>query len=230
MESIRDLAKEFNLIIIEDACQAIGTKYNGEFVGSIGEIGCFSFFPSKNLGAFGDAGMIVTSNKSIYESLLSLRNHGSMTKYTHSILGYNSRLDEIQATILLEKFKFLDIFIKKRIEIAKNYTEELKDFVKTPSMRENYEHTFHQYCIETPYRDELMDFLAKKQIASAIYYPIPLHLQKAFHYLGYNKGDFPIAEKAAQNILALPIGPTLTKEKQDYIITVIKRVFYQKVK
>ena len=228
MESIRDLAKEFNLIIIEDACQAIGTKYNGEFVGSIGEIGCFSFFPSKNLGAFGDAGMIVTSNKSIYESLLSLRNHGSMTKYKHSILGYNSRLDEIQATILLEKFKFLDIFIKKRIEIAKNYTKELKDFVKTPNMVENYEHTFHQYCIETPYRDELMDFLAKKQIASAIYYPIPLHLQKAFHYLGYTKGDFPIAEKAAHNILALPIGPTLTKEKQDYIITVIKEFFIKK--
>lgn len=222
MDIIREIAKESNLIIIEDACQAIGSKYKGKPIGSIGDISCFSFFPSKNLGAFGDAGMIVTSNQSLYENLLLLRNHGSMKKYHHSILGYNSRIDEIQAAILLVKLNYLDSFLKKRIEIAKRYTEELKDLVKTPTILENFGHTFHQYCIETENRDELMEYLTKHQIASAVYYPIPLHLQKAFHSLGYKEGDFPIAEKAAQHILALPIGPTLTKEKQDYVIKVIK--------
>ena len=144
------------------------------------------------------------------------------------MLGYNSRLDEIQAAVLLVKFKFLDQFIANRIEIAKTYTENLKDKVRTPSIPENLEHTFHQYCIETPLRDELMDYLSKHQIASAIYYPIPLHLQEAFRYLGYKEGDFPISEKVAKNILALPIGPTLTNEQQRYIIQVIKDFFAQK--
>jgi UDP-2-acetamido-2-deoxy-ribo-hexuluronate aminotransferase len=227
MESIKGIAEEFNLRIIEDACQAIGTEYNGKRIGSIGDIGCFSFFPSKNLGAFGDAGIIITNEKELFERLISLRNHGSKAKYEHSFLGFNSRLDEIQAAILLEKLKFLDMFIDKRIEIAKNYSEELKDLVKTPSILINHEHTYHQYCIETPYRKELMSFLEKNQIASSIYYPIPLHLQKAFDYLGYQKGDFPIAEKVANTILALPISPTLIKEKQDYIISVIKDFFNQ---
>ena len=228
MEEIQKLAEEFNLMVIEDTCQAIGTKYNGKMVGSLGDVGCFSFFPSKNLGAFGDAGMIVTSNKELYEKLVKLRNHGSEKKYYHSMLGYNSRLDEIQAAILLEKLKYLDRFLERRIEIAEAYTEKLKKLVKTPEVIGNREHTFHQYCIETPYRDELMSHLTKYEIATAIYYPIPLHLQKAFEYLGYKKGDLPIAEKVAENILALPIGPTLTKEQQEYIITKVKEFFKER--
>lgn len=222
MDSIMKLAKEFDLYVIEDACQAIGTKYNGKGIGSIGDIGCFSFFPSKNLGAFGDAGMIVTSNDELYERLMLLRNHGSKVRYHHSMLGYNSRLDEIQAAILLEKFKFLDDFIEKRIEIAKRYNEQFKGLVRIPEILGDFEHTFHQYCIETAERDGLMDALEKNGVASAVYYPIPLHLQEAFRYLGYRKGDFPKAEKVAENIVALPIGPTLKKEQQDYIINVVK--------
>lgn len=225
MDAIQRLAEQHNLWIIEDSCQAMGTKYNGKFTGSIGDIGCFSFFPSKNLGAFGDAGMIVTSDKRLYERLLSLRNHGSTQKYYHSILGYNSRLDEIQAAILLEKLKFLEAFLECRIKIAKTYTKNLKGLVKAPTILSDFGHTFHQYCIETPYRNELMDFLTKNQIATAIYYPLPLHLQKAFQYLGYKKRDFPVAEKVAENILALPISPTLTKEIQEYIIMKIKEFF-----
>jgi len=225
MEPIQQIAKEHQLYLIEDACQAIGTNQKGKGAGSIGDIGCFSFFPSKNLGAFGDAGMIVTSNDELYDRLIQLRNHGSKVRYHHSILGYNSRLDEIQAAILLVKFKYLDELIDKRIQIAKRYTDELKGIVKTPKILKNREHTFHQYCIETPKRDELMEFLGKKQIATAVYYPIPLHLQKALDYLGYREGSIPNAEAAAKNILALPIGPTLTAEQQSYIIQSIKEFF-----
>lgn len=222
MDSIMDLAKQHNLYVIEDACQAIGTKYKGKGIGSIGDLACFSFFPSKNLGAFGDAGMIVTSDDKLNERLLLLRNHGSKVRYYHSMLGYNSRLDEMQAAILLEKFKFLDDFIEKRIEIAKKYNAQFDGLVKTPKVLDNFEHTFHQYCIETSERDELMKVLEKSGIASAIYYPVPLHLQEALRYLGYRKGDFPVSEKVAENIMALPIGPTLKKDQQDYIINVVK--------
>lgn len=228
MDSIMELAKKNSLYVIEDACQAIGTKYKGRGIGSIGNIGCFSFFPSKNLGAFGDAGMIVTSDDELYERLLLLRNHGSSVRYHHSLLGYNSRLDEIQAAILLVKFKFLNDFIEKRILIAKRYNEKLKGIVKTPEVLGHFEHTFHQYCIETSERDELMVALEKNGVASAVYYPIPLHLQEAFRYLGYRKGDLPVAEKVAENILALPIGPTLSKEQQDYVVNVVKWFFAKK--
>jgi len=222
MKEIMKVAKEFNLKVVEDACQAIGTECDGKRVGTIGDIGCFSFFPSKNLGAYGDAGMVVTNDKSLYEKISTLRNHGSQIKYIHSTIGLNSRLDEFQAAILLIKLKYLDIFLHKRKEIAKKYTLELNSLVKTPSIIENREHTFHQYCIEVDGRDQLATFLQKNDISSAIYYPIPLHLQEAFNYLNYHKGDFPIAESAATKVLALPIYPTMTFEKQDKIISVLK--------
>jgi len=228
MKEIMKVAKEFNLKVVEDACQAIGTECDGKRVGTIGDIGCFSFFPSKNLGAYGDAGMVVTNDKSLYEKVSTLRNHGSQIKYIHSTIGVNSRLDEFQAAILLIKLKYLDIFLHKRKEIAKKYTLELNSLVKTPSIVENREHTFHQYCIEVDGRDQLATFLQKNDISSAIYYPIPLHLQEAFNYLNYHKGDFPIAESAATKVLALPIYPTMTFEKQDKIISMLKKFIEKK--
>ncbi|MFE3982747.1 MULTISPECIES: DegT/DnrJ/EryC1/StrS aminotransferase family protein [Priestia] len=222
MQEIMEIAHEFNLKVVEDACQAIGTEYNGKRVGAIGDIGCFSFFPSKNLGSYGDAGMIVTNNKSLYEKIITLRNHGSKIKYIHSTIGMNSRLDELQAAILLVKFKYLDIFLHKRSEVAKRYTSKLNGLLKTPRIIETREHTFHQYCIELDERDQLASFLKKNEISSAIYYPIPLHLQEAFNYLNYKKGDFPVAEKAATKVLALPIFPFMNFEKQDRIILALK--------
>lgn len=222
MKEIMEIAHKFNLKVVEDACQAIGTEYKGKRVGAIGDIGCFSFFPSKNLGSYGDAGMIVTNDKSLYEKITTLRNHGSKIKYIHSTIGMNSRLDELQAAILLVKFKYLDIFLHKRSELAKRYTMKLNSLLKTPPIIETREHTFHQYCIELDERDQVASFLQKNEIASAIYYPIPLHLQEAFKYLNYQKGDFPVAEKAAIKVLALPIFPFMNFEKQDRIILALQ--------
>lgn len=223
MEEIMKLAKTHNLYVIEDACQAIGAEYNGRRVGAIGDIGCFSFFPSKNLGAFGDAGLVVTNQSKLYEKVCKLRNHGSEEKYLHSSIGMNSRLDEFQAAILLVKLNHLDIFLHKRKEVARRYTEHLNNLLKTPSIIEDRKHTFHQYCIELNNRDELAVALKNNGIASAIYYPIPLHLQPAFNYLHYKKGDFPIAEKTAERILALPISPMLSFHNQDSIISTVQK-------
>ncbi|MED4461654.1 DegT/DnrJ/EryC1/StrS family aminotransferase [Metabacillus fastidiosus] len=223
MDEILEIAKEFDLKVIEDACQAIGTEYKGKRVGSFGNIGCFSFFPSKSLGAYGDAGMIVTNEKILYEKICMLRNHGSEMRYVHSMIGINSRLDEFQAAILLVKLKYLDIFLHKRSEIAKRYTNELNKKLKKPPIFCDRTHTFHQYCIEYAKRDELALFLKQNGIASAIYYPIPLHLQQAFDYLNYKAGDFPVTEKAANNTLALPIFPSMTFQAQDKIISTINR-------
>ncbi|GAA0424571.1 MAG: DegT/DnrJ/EryC1/StrS family aminotransferase [Bacillota bacterium] len=218
MKEIIDIAKKYNLKVIEDACQAIGAEDDRKRVGSIGDIACFSFFPSKNLGAFGDAGMITTNQKKVYEQICKLRNHGSKEKYYHSSIGMNSRLDEFQAAILLIKLSYLDIFLHQRREVARRYTDNFKEFVKSPVIPNNKAHTFHQYCIELDKRDELALELRNYGIASAIYYPIPLHLQQAFHYLEYKEGDFPIAEKVANRILALPIYPMLSIQKQEYVI------------
>lgn len=221
MEDILAISKKYNLRVIEDACQAIGTEFNEKRVGALGDIGCFSFFPSKSLGAFGDAGFVVTNKKELYEKVSLLRNHGSEEKYHHSFIGMNSRLDEIQAAILLVKLNYLDDFLNKRINIARRYTEKLKHLFKTPTVIENRRHTFHQYCIELNLRDELALELSNKGIGSAIYYPIPLHLQKAFQYLNYKVGDFPVAEKSSKRILALPIFPMLSVEQQEYIISTV---------
>ncbi|TCN27843.1 DegT/DnrJ/EryC1/StrS family aminotransferase [Mesobacillus foraminis] len=223
MDEIMEIANQFNLKVIEDACQAIGTEYNGKRAGAIGDIGCFSFFPSKNLGAYGDAGMIVTSDTDLYEKIIALRNHGSQVRYVHSTIGVNSRLDEFQAAILLIKLKYLDIFLHKRKEIAKRYTMELSTLAdKTPPVLETREHTFHQYCIELENRDQAAAYLSQNGIASAIYYPIPLHLQEAFKDLNYQEGDFPVSEKAAKRVLALPIYPAMTFDIQNKIISALK--------
>ncbi len=222
MDQIMRVANDHGLLVIEDACQAIGTEYDGKRVGAIGDVGCLSFFPSKNLGAFGDAGLVTTNNWEVYERINQLRNHGSKEKYFHSAIGMNSRLDEIQAAVLLVKLRYLDIFLHNRKEIARRYTETLQNLVKTPEVATGREHTFHQYCLELDHRDELTFALNHKGIDTAVYYPLPLHLQPAFDYLGYKKGDFPIAEKSSKRVLALPIFPMLSFKKQDYIIATIK--------
>jgi UDP-2-acetamido-2-deoxy-ribo-hexuluronate aminotransferase len=222
MDAIMKIASAHNFKVIEDACQAIGTEYEGKKAGTIGDVGCFSFFPSKNLGAFGDAGMTITNDKDINDKINQLRNHGSTKRYIHSDIGVNSRLDEIQAAILIEKLKLLDMFLFKRMGIANTYSRELKELVKTPPSLSDKEHTYHQYCIETADRDKLSAYLNDRGIATGIYYPVPLHLQKAFGYLNYKEGDFPVAENAAKSILALPINPTLTVSDQEYIISAIK--------
>ncbi|MGG1397242.1 DegT/DnrJ/EryC1/StrS family aminotransferase [Bacillus salipaludis] len=222
MDEIMQIASKYNLKVIEDACQALGTEFAAKKAGTIGNIGCFSFFPSKNLGAFGDAGAIVTNDETIYERVCQLRNHGSKERYIHSYIGVNSRLDELQAAILIEKLKYLDQFLLKRREIANHYTHELCNIIKTPSIIQDRTHTFHQYCIEIADRNQLSSYLNQKGISTAIYYPIPLHLQKAFRYLNYQTGDFPVSEKVSDLILALPIFPVMEKTQQDCIISAIK--------
>ncbi|WP_078393567.1 DegT/DnrJ/EryC1/StrS family aminotransferase [Shouchella patagoniensis] len=227
MDAIQKIAKKHNLFVIEDACQAIGTEYKGNRVGALGDVGCYSFFPSKSLGAFGDAGMIVTNQESLYNKVNELRNHGSISKYMHTSIGQNSRLDEIQAAVLLIKLKFLDLFLHKRKEIAKRYSEGLIDSIKKPVVSNLRTHTFHQYCIELNNRDQLSTYLTEKGIASAVYYPVPLHLQKVFEGLGYKKGDFPAAEHAANRILALPISPELSIDAQNTIIDHVNKFVAQ---
>ncbi|MBM7632195.1 dTDP-4-amino-4,6-dideoxygalactose transaminase [Geomicrobium sediminis] len=220
MDHIMQLAKKHNLYVIEDACQAVGTKdAKGQFAGTIGDVGCFSFFPSKNLGAFGDGGMVVTKDFKVYDKLCELRNHGSVKKYEHASIGINSRLDEIQAAILLVKLNYLDLFLHKRQVIAKRYCEALSTVTQMPEMKG---HTFHQFCFEVEERDALMSYLQKRGISSAVYYPIPLHLQEAFTHLGYKEGDFNVSENAAKHIVGLPISPELSMTDQEMIIQAVK--------
>jgi len=226
MDDIKYLAEKYDLYIIEDACQAIGAGYKGRRVGSIGDTGCFSFFPTKNLGAFGDGGLITTNDEKLYEKIKLLRVHGSRKKYYHELIGHNSRLDEIQAAILRVKLKYLDNWIERRIEIAKIYSEGLKDLdVTVPEVKPYLRHVYHQYVIRTKHRDELQEYLSNKGIGTAIYYPLPLHLQECYKDLGYREGDLPEAEKASKEVLALPMWPELTNEEVNYIVESIREFF-----
>jgi UDP-2-acetamido-2-deoxy-ribo-hexuluronate aminotransferase len=218
MDEIMKIAKEHDLYVIEDACQAIGTVYKGKKAGSIGDIGCFSFYPTKNLGACGDAGMLTTNSEEIKDKVIQLRNHGSEERYIHSSIGVNSRLDEIQAAILLVKLKHFEDMLDKRNFIAKTYYMGLNNNLHLPEHIQSREHTYHQYSFRVEKREEFMDYLKGKGIATMIYYPIPLHLQTAFDYLNHQKGDFPIAEKISDEIISLPIYPTLSFDLQQSII------------
>lgn len=210
MEEILKIAKKYNLRIIEDCAQAFGASINGKKVGSFGDAGCFSFYPSKNLGAYGDGGMITINNASMAEEIKKLRNHGSKGAYRHETIGFNSRLDEIQAGILLVKFKRIDEYNKKRRENASLYTKLLSEKVVCPKEKAGCHHVYHQYTIITPKRDAIQEKLKSEGISSVVYYPIPLHLQEALSYLGYKEGDFPVAEKAAREVLSLPMHPFLS--------------------
>lgn len=223
MDKILDISKNHRLYVVEDACQAIGAEYKGKKSGSMSDVGCFSFFPSKNLGALGDGGMAVTNDKDIADNIRLFRNHGSSPseKYLNIAFGRNSRLDSIQAAILNVKLNYLDEWNKERMKIAKYYNDNLNgvgDIVCPLDM-----HIFNQYTIRTKHRDGLRAYLKENNIPTMIYYPLPLHLQPVFEDLGYKKGDFPEAERAANEVLSLPIYPGL--ENQDSIIEAIKNFF-----
>jgi len=227
MDSIIKIAKKYNLKVIEDACQAHGAEYKSKKAGSIGDAGCFSFYPAKNLGAFGDGGMVVTNDEEIAQKIKMLRDHGKIKKYEHLIEGYNSRLDEIQAGILRVKLKRLNAWNNLRRKNASIYNELLKDIeeVITPFEDEYVRHIYHLYVIRTKKRNELQEYLKFREIGTGLHYPIPLHLQKAYKYLGYKEGDFPAAEKVAREGLSLPMFPELREEQIKEVVFRIKEFF-----
>lgn len=223
MPAIMNVARRHGLIVIEDAAQAIGAEFQGARAGSVGDLACFSFYPTKNLGGFGDGGMITTNDASLAERLRLLRNHGFKTKYHNEILGWNFRLDEIQAAVLRVKLKHLDHWTEARRRNADLYRERL---VKTASVELPYEvpasrHIYHQFVLRTKRRDQLMTRLREKGIGCEIYYPIPLHLQRCFQSLGYRPGDFPNSEDAANQSLAVPIYPELTVDMISEVCAVL---------
>lgn len=224
MESILKIARKNKLKVIEDAAQAFGAEYKGKKAGTFGHCGAVSFFPSKNLGAFGDAGMVLTNSKIISEKLRVLRNQGNKEKYNHLVAGYNNRLDTIQAAVLNVKLKYLDLWNKKRQENAEYFNRHFKDLkINTPVVAKYNTHIYHQYVLRLKASSrKLMGHLRNKGIDSRVYYPVPLHLQKCFKYLGYRKGDFPESEKAAACTLAIPVYPELTQEEMDYIISSVR--------
>lgn len=235
METIQNIAKKYHLYLIEDACQAFGTEYifkDGTVIkaGTIGDIGCNSFFPSKNLGAFGDGGAIYTGDKELAENIRSIANHGMKRKYEYESIGVNSRLDSIQAAILLVKLKYFDKHIKARHDAADFYDNHLAmiDEIEIPARVAYSTHAFHQYTIQTKKRDELQKFLNEKGVPSMVYYPKPIHLQEAYRFLGYEKGDFPVAEKLAESVLSLPMHTELTEEQLEFIVGSIKEFYVKK--
>jgi dTDP-4-amino-4,6-dideoxygalactose transaminase len=217
IEKIRNITKKYRLYLIEDAAQAHGAEYSGQKVGTFGDFGCFSFYPTKNLGAFGDGGAITTNKKELFEKCRIIRNYGQKNRYEHEVCGLNSRLDEIQAAILSVKLKYLDEFNKKRQQLAKTYFKLLKNVkeVKLPKIRNNANHIFHTFVIEAEKRNELMNFLEKNNIPTIIYYPMPIHKQKCFS--SFNNLILPISENKVDAVLSLPIHPFLKNEDIIYI-------------
>ena len=226
MDRITAIADKHSIPVIEDAAQAIGSTFNGKRAGSVGITGCISFFPAKNLGGVGDGGMVITNDKELYEKIRVLRVHGSKPKYYHPIIGINSRLDVLQAVVLQVKLKYLEMWSKKRRDNAAYYNSLFKEkglsnMVITPAVPEGYSHIYNQYVIRVKDRDSLREHLKNHEIASEIYYPVPLHLQECFANFGYKEGDFPVCEEAAKTTLAIPVYPELTDEMQEYVVETI---------
>jgi dTDP-4-amino-4,6-dideoxygalactose transaminase len=230
MDPLMAIAKKYDLKVIEDAAQAIGTEYQGTRVGSIGDIGCFSFFPSKNLGAFGDAGLCTTNDAQLADSMRVLRVHGGKPKYFHSVIGGNFRIDELQAAVLRVKLKYLDGWTEARRRNAAHYDAAFEaahlSQVTVPRATVQGRHIFNQYVVRVENRDALKNHLAERGIGTEIYYPVPLHLQQCFAYLGYRQGDFPESERAALQTLALPIYPELSTAQLDHVVASVAE-FYQ---
>ena len=232
MDPLCDLARQHQLVVIEDAAQAIGSEYKGRRAGAIGDFGCFSFFPSKNLGAFGDGGIVTVNSKELYEKVHILRIHGSHPKYYHAFIGGNFRLDALQAAIVSIKLRHLDAWTEKRRENAATYRKlfaaaGLTQQVTLPADVMS-RHIYNQFVISVAERrDDLMAFLKEREVGVEIYYPVPLHLQKCFAYLGYQAGDFPVSEHAAAHTLALPIYPELTPDQLAYVVDSIAAFFKQ---
>jgi dTDP-4-amino-4,6-dideoxygalactose transaminase len=224
MKEILRIAKRHRLKVIEDCAQSFGARINSKTVGSIGDAGCFSFYPSKNLGGYGDGGMVTINNPRLAALIRELRNHGSRGSYRHRRVGYNSRLDEIQAGILLIKFKRIEEYNEQRRRNALLYNDLLRNTVLCPVEREGAFHVYHQYTITNRKRERIQQALRGKGISSVVYYPVPLHLQQAMKFLGYHKGDFPAAEKAAREVLSLPMYPELKEATIERICRTIRSI------
>lgn len=224
MDKIMDIAKKHNLYVIEDCAQAIGAEFKGQKVGSFGDFGSFSFFPTKNLGAFGDGGMVTSHSKEYIDHIAALRNHGGAIRYYHDEIGLNSRLDEVQAAILRVKFQYINEWNEKRRQNAYNYNELLKDIdeVVTPYECPDVKSVYHQYTIQVPQRDKMCDLLREKGVGVMLYYPVPLHLQKVHKHLGVGEGTLPVTEDMTTKVMSLPMFPELTQEQQKYIANAIK--------
>jgi dTDP-4-amino-4,6-dideoxygalactose transaminase len=221
--SLLELANEIGLPVIEDACQAIGARYQGRLIGGIGSVGCFSFFPSKNLGGAGDGGLITTNDDVVAERLRLLRRHGAHTQYRHTIIGGNFRLDTIQAAVLRVKLPYLNEWTEARRRHADRYRAlfqqcGLNRLVKIPVEPDGYYHVYNQYVVRVPKRDALRTFLGNRGIGTAVYYPVAFHDQECFRYLNYTSGTFPHAEAAALETLALPVFPELTEDQQKHVV------------
>lgn len=231
INQIRKIADENNLWVIEDAAQAHGSKYYGKHVGVIGDAACFSFYPSKNLGAYGDAGMVVTNSKELADNIRMFRNYGQQVKYHHKFVGYNSRLDEIQAAVLRVKLRYLDRWIEKKRRLAQIYNEELLDIEKVviPIERKYALHSYHLYVIKAQMREKLMKWLSSKGVDTAIHYPIPVHLQESYSHLGYRVGSLPVTERLSNEVVSLPMFPELTEDEALYVAKMIKTFYSEQI-
>jgi len=225
MDEIVAIARKHGIKVVEDAAQAHGSRYKGKRVGSMGDVACFSFYPTKSLGACGDAGMIVTNNKDIYEKALMLRDYGRQGRYEHKIKGTNSRLDTLQAVVLNAKLKHLDEWNAMRAKTAALYAELLKPLkgVVAPITKSDRTHVFQTYAILVPNRDKVVEAMKAQGIGVLIHYPIGLHLQEAYAELGHKKGDFPVAENVADNIMSLPMFPHMTKEQVEIVVAALAK-------
>lgn len=223
MDTINDIATKQGIKVVEDACQAIGAQYKGRKVGSLADAACFSFFPSKNLGGAGDGGMVVTDDKEIADRVRILRQHGSTRKYHHSLIGYNSRLDALQAAILQVKLKYIDAWNDARRQKAHYYNKLFAGSnIVTPVELDYVKHAYHLYIIRVPNRVEVESVLKEKGIGHGVYYPVPLHLQEAYRNLGYKPGDLPVSEAASHETIAIPLYPELRTEDMEMIADLVK--------
>jgi len=226
MDPILEIAEHYHLHVVEDACQAHGAVYKEKRVGTLGSLGCFSFYPTKNLGAFGDAGMVVTRDKSLDDSLRLLRNYGQKDRYYHEVPGINSRMDELQAAVLMIKLSLLEGWNRRRREIIARYNTAFAELPLRPvKVDSKGKGAGHLYVIRCSKRDELQGFLETQGVQAWIHYPIPVHLQRAYSFLGLPEGSFPVAEQAAKEILSLPLYPELEDSEQEHVIQAVKAFF-----
>jgi len=227
MNEIMALAEEYEFKVVEDCCQAHLARYDDRLVGNFGEFGAFSFYPGKNLGAYGEAGALVTNDKELYQRAKMLRQHGEMERYHHQVIGHNYRMEAFQGAVLSTKLTYLNEWTEKRQANARIYNELLRDIasVKTPLELEKTYCVYHIYLVQTEGRDDLKKYLSEKGVATALHYPVPLHLQEAYRHLGYKEGHFPVAEAAAKRILSLPMFPELTERQIQYVVEMIANYF-----
>lgn len=222
MDKIVELCQKYNLRLVEDCAQSHGACFNGQMTGTFGDVGCFSFYPSKNLGAFGDAGAVVVNDENLANEFRIFRNYGSEKRYYNKVVGSNSRLDELQAGLLRVRLKYMEELTAEKVKIAERYTKEIKNpLLRLPELAEGATGVWHQYVVQCEQRDELIEYLNQHEIGTIVHYPIPPHLAEAYAYLGYQKGFLPITEHYADTVLSLPIYNGMTEEEQSYVIDVI---------